>query len=285
MSASLTNIESRARSSTGERRWEQPSKRDLLRDFADSLWNHDYWFYSAWMEVMLKYRSTALGPIWIVAGTALFVTLLGAIFQRVTIETHPSYLAHLTSGLILWALISQFLTGSCRVYKSNAHMILNGKVRYSDYILKLFMVNFILFLHNVIVLIGVFIFTGATLSAAAWLVVITFPIMAAFLLGVASFLSVVGTRFPDLAELIQSIFRIAFFVTPIVWSPHVHGRNLGLFLYLNPFYYILEIVRAPLIDGRIPWLELAVVIAATPVAWLLAMHVYKRAKNYIPLWI
>jgi ABC-type polysaccharide/polyol phosphate export permease len=256
---------------------------NLLVDFYHSLWDYDYWIYSAWMDVLLKYRTTFLGPVWIVAGMALFIVVLGALYQRVLVATHPTYLAHLTIGMILWSMISQFLVSCCRVYKTHNFLILNGKVRYPDYVLKLFLTSVIILLHNMVVLVGVFLFTKVTPSPTVWVLLITIPLAVLFLLGAGFLLSVVGARFLDLSELLQSVFRIAFFITPIVWTPTLHG--FGLFLYLNPFYYLLEIIRAPIIEDRLPWLEIASVAAAIPVVWLLAMHVYTRGKNYIPVWI
>ena len=42
--------------------------------------------------------------------------------------------------------------------------------------------------------------------------------------------------------------QIAFFVTPILWSPSIlEHRGIGLLLIeWNPFYSLLEIVRGPL---------------------------------------
>ena len=44
--------------------------------------------------------------------------------------------------------------------------------------------------------------------------------------------------------IVQSVMQIAFFVSPIIWKPELieHGRR---FLPLNPFFALLEIVRAP----------------------------------------
>jgi homopolymeric O-antigen transport system permease protein len=276
----------RTRSTSGGSR-PPGQKLALLSDFLDSLHHADYWVYAGWMDILLRYRATVLGPIWIIAGTGLFVAMIGTLYRRVMLSSHPTYLAHLAIGVILWTLMSNYLVGSCRVYRSSAHLILNGNVRFTDYLFRLLLVNGTLLLHNSLIVVAVFLLTPASLSPTCLALLMTVPLLAAFLFGAAALLSVVGARYPDLGELLQSLLRIAFFITPIVWSPHDHGRSefIGLFLYTNPFYYLLEIVRSPLIDDRIPWFEIGVVAAAALVVWVLASHVYARGKNYIPLWI
>ena len=56
-------------------------------------------------------------------------------------------------------------------------------------------------------------------------------------------------------------------------------------MYANPFYYLIEIIREPLVYGHVPWFEIGVVAAAIPIIWLLASLAYARARPYLPLWI
>jgi ABC-type polysaccharide/polyol phosphate export permease len=60
---------------------------------------------------------------------------------------------------------------------------------------------------------------------------------------------------------------------------------MGAFLYANPFYYLIEVVRGPLVYNQVPWLEIGVVAAAVPLIWLITAVVYARAKPFIPMWI
>ena len=71
--------------------------------------------------------------------------------------------------------------------------------------------------------------------------------------------SILGTRYADLDELIHSTLRLVFFITPIFWIPHQHvrGAYVDALLYLNPFYYFIEVVREPLLYGTIPWFEIS----------------------------
>ena len=97
-----------------------------------------------------------------------------------------------------------------------------------------------------------------------------------------------GARYADFAELLRTIMRLGFFVTPIIWVPGAAGGKAGIigpFIYANPFYYLIEIIRAPLVYGHVPWFEVGVVAAAVPIIWMLASLAYARARPFVPLWI
>jgi len=116
---------------------------------------------------------------------------------------------------------------------------------------------------------------------------LTVPLFMLAVLGMCYSLSVVGARYPDIAQTSQTILRLFFFITPIIWMPTSSGRGaaIGAFMYANPFYYLVEIIRGPLVYSTIPWFEIGIVAAAIPVIWLVAALVYARAKPYVPLWI
>lgn len=259
----------------------------LFKDLSESFKHREYWFYSSWMDLVLRYRMTALGPFWILVGPVLYITALSLLYGQVLNTSNAGYLVHLTIGIIFWGFMNQCLAGACRILFLNRYMILNGRVRYTDYVLKLFSGNVLLYAHHLIVLAAVLAFSGNPLHLTALLALVTLPLAVLCILGGSIFLAVVGARFKDIAELVQSIFRIAFFITPIIWSPDLHGRSavIEAFMYLNPFYYLLDIVRAPIAVGRIPLLEIAVVCAMTVLAWIMAYFAYNRARPYIALWL
>ena len=57
-------------------------------------------------------------------------------------------------------------------------------------------------------------------------------------------------RFRDIGPIVGSVMQIAFFLTPVIWQPEQLGPSRWM-LPLNPFFALLEIVRAPLL-GTVP---------------------------------
>jgi ABC-type polysaccharide/polyol phosphate export permease len=100
-------------------------------------------------------------------------------------------------------------------------------------------------------------------------------------------LGILGARYPDLVEMLSSAMRLMFFVTPILWVPGegTKGTLFNAVLYFNPFYYLIEVIRGPLVYGKMPYFEITVVGVALMVCWLAASLLYARTKSVIALWL
>ena len=78
--------------------------------------------------------------------------------------------------------------------------------------------------------------------------------------------------------------QIAFFITPILWKPEQLGRGQAL-LPFNPFFDLLEIVRAPLL-GMLPGTDIWLgAVLYSLVLWGLAWSLFTRARGRIAFWI
>ena len=260
----------------------------LLRDFCRSAKANGFWLYSAWLEVLIDYRSTVLGPLWIMIGTGVFVFTVGTLYNRVVLAGGSNvYLGHLAVGMTLWFLLIQSIVKSCGVFLDNRAVLLDGAITYTDLLLKLLATNIIYYLHNFVIVILVFIVIGVMPTFSALIVLLTMPLVLANILWMCVVVSILGTRYADLDELIHSTLRLVFFITPILWIPHQHVRGpyVDALLYLNPFYYLIEVIREPLLYGTIPWFEIGVLVAVLPIGWLIASYLYARTRDSVALWL
>ena len=264
----------------------RPTFLALFQDLVSSLKAPGFWLYGAWIDTNLRYRSQALGAFWMVSGTLAFVVILGTLYSRVLQTDSEIYYAHLATGFVLWIFIQQSLQQSSRLYKKNRDMIQNGYVKYADYVLRMVGGQLINLCCNLLIVVGAVALTPVHVTTADFVLLLTIPLFFLAVLGVCFLLSVVGARYPDIGELMLTVLRLFFFVTPIIWMTSMgKGAVIGAFIYLNPFYYLLEIIRGPLVYGIVPWLEIGVVAAAILIIWLLAALAYARAKPFVALWI
>ena len=91
-------------------------------------------------------------------------------------------------------------------------------------------------------------------------------------------------RFRDIPPIVATITQMMFLLTPILWRPdQIPGR--ALFYLLNPFYYLVEIVRAPL-EGVTPSLFVwMVVLAMTAAGFTVSLLFFSRFRNHIVYWL
>ena len=92
----------------------------------------------------------------------------------------------------------------------------------------------------------------------------------------SSFLTV---YFQDSQQLLEVLFQVFFFLTPILYPAQVIlDRGLGILLSLNPVYTFFELVRTPILTGELPtmWAFTKAIIVITlfgsmaigAIAWL-----------------
>ena len=97
-------------------------------------------------------------------------------------------------------------------------------------------------------------------------------------------LGIVSARFRDVPPIVTSVVRICFFVTPIIWMPELLPART-LVLDANPFFHLVEVVRAPLL-GQMPglasWIAVLVMTAA---GWLVTFAFFRRYRRRIAYWV
>lgn len=258
----------------------------MFRSFYESFKQSEYWTYSTWLRFGLKYRKTMLGPIWLAVAPALFVIFLGYLYSDVMRVELNLFVPHLAIGYITWTLFSGFIVNASTVYVRRRSEILQGVMRLTDLSLADTFQVFLTFLHQSVVIIGVFVFFKIIPTPYALVSLVGFFLTLLNGLWLSVALGILGARFRDLVEIISAVTRLFFFITPIIWMP-IDGKGgvLGKFLILNPFYHFLTIIRAPLLDRPIDYSSWVIVLSITALGFVFAAIVYKRASKQVPLWV
>jgi ABC-2 type transport system permease protein/lipopolysaccharide transport system permease protein len=93
-----------------------------------------------------------------------------------------------------------------------------------------------------------------------------------------------SARFRDIPRIVASLAQIVFLITPIIWTPDALGPRAYL-AYVNPFFHLIEIVRAPLL-GLLPSAQTVVVtLAITAINLLATALFFIRYRSRIAYWI
>ena len=247
----------------------------------------DSWLYSAYFNFLIRYRKTLLGPAWLLVGPTLFIVTLGLLFAQIGGTDPAIFVPHLTIGFIVWTLITGFVTHSTTVFQRNRPQILQGGMTLTDIVMVDAFSTILHFLHQVILIIAVFVIFGIGVSFYALLSLAGLALLIANGIWLTLFFGIVGARYRDLSEVVQAIMRIAFLATPIIWMPGGVGRGgiMGAFLTFNPFYHFLELVRAPLLGNPISPLSWLVVLSITAAGFASAHFFYQRFSRQVPLWV
>jgi ABC-type polysaccharide/polyol phosphate export permease len=224
----------------------------MLKDLLEGGRSWHLCLFMAWEETKQRYRRSLLGPFWITVNSAVFMLAMGPLYGGLLKQTITNYFQYFAVGYVIWNFISTYLNDSCQVFISAEGYIKQMKLPYSFYIYKSLAKNLIMLAHNsIIILVVLFFFPPVNLFNLIYV-----PIGAILLIGNLVWMSVIFSilciRFRDIPQILSNVLQLLFFLTPIIWySTMITGNRASLFVDFNPMYYLIEIVRGPLL-GEAP---------------------------------
>jgi ABC-type polysaccharide/polyol phosphate export permease len=254
------------------------------RDLYAGLANWQLWSMLGWNDIHQRYRRSALGPFWITISMAIFIVLLGFIYSKLFHQDIAVYLPYVAMGLITWGFISGTTVEACSAFIENAGIIKQIRLPYSIYVMRMIWRSFIVFLHTVILIVPIAIFFrmdvgwSALLALPGMLLVVLNQIWLSIVIGV------VATRFRDTVQLVTTAIQILMFITPIMW-PVSAIADAHFVAEVNPFFHMIQLVRAPLLGEVAEPLSWIVVLGMCVVGYALAAFALARAHPRLVYWL
>lgn len=242
------------------------------------------WIRLGWNDILQRYRRSVLGPFWLTASMAIMVMALGVIYAELFSQPVDDFIPFLCVGLLVWTLISSYLTEAGALFTGSESYIKQIRLPFSVYVYRSSWAKLIMFAHNFIIYIGVLVYfriwpgTAALLAIPGLLLVVANGTIASLTIGIVS------ARFRDIPQLIASIVQILFFVTPIFWKPE-SLKGHAYVTDFNPFFHLLEIVRAPLLGNLPATASYFVVLLVTVVNIAIAGVFFTKYRSRIAYWI
>lgn len=242
------------------------------------------WMSLGWLEIKQRYRRSIIGPLWITLSLAIMIAGLGIIYSSLfNMETH-AYIPFLSTGLIIWGLIAGLVTDGCMVFLSSEGILKQLPVPLFVHVLRTTWKHVIIFCHNIVIYVAVMIYYGKNPGLVVLLAPLGTAIVVINGIGFCMTLGIVSARFRDIPPIITSFIQLVFFVTPVFWMPEAL-KNRTMIVDGNPLYYLLEIVRRPLL-GQVPAAEYWLVAALfTTVNVTAAYFLFARFRGRIAYWV
>ena len=207
----------------------------------------------SWLDIKLRYRGSLLGPFWLTLSTAVMVGAMGSIYATLFHMDLHDYLPFLTLSLVLWGFIGALVNDGSNAFLAAEGTIRSERMPFTIHAVRIVLRNLLILAHNLVVIVAVF----ALLNTwPGWEAVLALPAMLVWLvdgIAVAILLGGLCARFRDIPPIVNSLLQMAFFVTPVIWRPELVGPSRTWLLPFNPFFALLQIVRAPLL-GAVPTL-------------------------------
>jgi ABC-2 type transport system permease protein len=255
--------------------------------FADLIYGLDLWeLWSAlgWHDIRQRYRRSIIGPFWLTLSMGVMIAGLAYLYAGMFGQSIKTYLPYVTTGMIVFSLISSLASEASTVFIGSASLILQLKAPLSIYIYQMLWRNLLIFAHNISIYVVVILFADVDLGWNFFLSFVGLFLVVLNGLWAGVILGGLSARFRDVPPIVASVMQVAFFLTPIFWTPGLLPDR-QVFVYLNPFYYLVEVVRMPLL-GQTPTLEMwLVVIGLNCIGGLAAIAFYARYRGRIAYWV
>lgn len=256
-----------------------------LADLVEGLKCWRLWTYLGWYDVKQRYDRSKLGPLWVTISMGAMVGSLSLLYSSILNQEFSTFLPYLSLGFILWALISSFIVDGCMTFVASAGIIKQICLPISMHVFRLVWKNLILFGHNFIIYLILLVVASINLN---WNILLFFPALLLIVLNgcwICALLGIIGTRFRDIPPIVGSVMQIAFFVTPIIWTVDNLPKGKLVFVDVNPFFHLIDLIRGPLL-GHAPdllsWLvSLGMIVVGTATTFLFFRHYRGRIAFWL----
>lgn len=242
------------------------------------------WGILGWTEILQRYRRSILGPLWLTASMAIMVVSLGILYSALFKQDISTFMPFFCVGLLVWGLISSVLNEAGSLFCGNEFFIKQIRLPYTLYVWKFVWSRTIIFAHNFVIYLALLVYFHIWPGLPAISAVFGFVLILANALTVSTYLGMISARFRDVPQIVTSATQVVFFLTPVLWKPELLGHRRYIADW-NPFYHLIEIVRAPLLGAWPSFTTVLVVLGITCFNTIVAAVFFQRFRGRIAYWV
>jgi len=257
-----------------------------VKDIRAGLKRWPIWWTLTWFSIKSQYRRTYLGPWWITVQQIIFVAGLSLLFGILLNQDLKTFVPYVAIGFISFSWMTGMISGGATCVTGNGAAIKTTPGPVSIYALKNFANNTIQFAHDSIVIVAVIIIFQVPITWSIVLVPIALILIAINGIAIGLWLGPLVARYRDVGQIVNSIVRVLFFLTPIFWvASDLSSSQRAALAGWNPLAYFLDFLRAPLL-GQTP--TTAVIIgsfAFTAANITIAIVHFSRTRDRLAYWL
>jgi len=245
------------------------------------------WSHMGLQDMRNQFRRSRLGTLWVLINLTLMAGGIGYVYGHLFHQDLSVFFPLLIAGIVIWNFIATTIVQGC-----NTFIVSEGYVKQFSFPKQIYILRFFLAaLLNL--LIGFAVFFVVALSQHVPFALGTFwALIGLILLILISIAHIIifaywGVKVRDLAPALSGIFLILFYITPIVFTPKILGEHNLAFIYqFNPLYYLIEVVRYPLINGSMAQPEIYYATLSYGVlVWSVAVLTLFKCDRKVAYWL
>ena len=255
-----------------------------LADIVNGARLYELWIRFAFHDIRQRFRRSVLGPFWLTISMGTMVAVLGFVFSTLFHQDVAKTLPYIATGLIFWGLLTTCINEGATVFIAAESDIRNLPMPLSVHFYRMMARNVVIWVFNMAIYAVVVVWFELV---PGWNILWFIPGFVLFLINgawISLAVGVLSTRYRDVPQVIANVIQVVFFLTPIFWSPESLPSRPA-FVTLNPFYHLIEIVRAPLLGALVPLESWGLCIGMAVAGFGFTAWLYRRAHARIPYWV
>jgi len=213
-----------------------------------------FWLHLARLETRTRFRRSRLGLVWAFLQPLLFTLLIALVLGAMFGSPMREFAPFVFSGLLVWGFIAEAVVSGCSSFIGAGSYMLQRRLPAAIYPLKSVLSSFTVFSCGFLGLVGWVLFlrpSNPRLPLASLFVSLPLLILLGWLLALLA--GLVNLKFRDFQHSVGLVLQAIWFVSPVFIEPRLFRRaNLDAVLDYNPVTHILNLVRAPLLNGTFP---------------------------------
>ena len=231
-------------------------------------------------DIRGKYKGSFLGILWSFINPLLSVLVYAIVFPYIMRMKVENYLVYLITGMIPWTFFTTAINTGIISILSNADII--KKVYFPRIILPISAVTSALvnFGISCIIVLLFCVLGGVGVSYhLLWLPVIA-AVQYLLLLGITFILSSIEMYMRDIEHIVTFVLAMAFYVTPILYSPDIFPENLSWILKINPMAHLIYAYRDIFLYHRNPSLMgLGIVFLFAILIFIIGYSIFEKLQK------
>jgi ABC-type polysaccharide/polyol phosphate export permease len=256
-----------------------------IDDFVQSLRCWRIWRLIAWQDIRLRYRRSQIGPFWITLSMGITISSMGFLYVRLFKMEIQTYLPYLATGMLAWNFLLSLTTEGTNAFIEAEQYIKQIKLPLCTYLFRTVFRSLIIFAHHIVIMIPLFLWLHIPCTWALLMFPFSLLCICINALCYGCILASLGARYRDILQIVMSIMQIIFFLTPIMWRiEFLSGRYL-LWIKLNPFAHLVNVLRYPMMSQMPSLFSLIFVSFFTLVGIGSAFLCLKNVRQRVVYWV
>jgi lipopolysaccharide transport system permease protein len=245
-----------------------------MRSYLTDVWAARYFFtYLASAELKYKFRRSKLGLLWTMVTPLVLTLIMSFILGNLLGTDMRDYAPYIYSGLLVWEFLYSSVILGCNSLIGSEPYIKQYRHPFAIYPLKTTLVNIMSFLIAIGGLV-LWILFYKPFNLLVAVIAVPISIVCLFILGwpIAILASFTNLKYRDFAQISILGMQLLWYVSPVFFQPSMFKNpNLALAWQLNPVTHILNLLRAPMLNGSFPTLiDFGFVLGTAAILYLLA---------------